>query len=74
MSPSTLLGVSSDEAGNTSTITQSDPPSLPEVCARVHARVEAFLAAEPATERLRHVQEQSRLSLNILGEALERYR
>lgn len=48
--------------------------SLSEICAEVNARVEAFLKAEPKNDRIRRAQEQSRLSLRILGEALERYR
>jgi FAD synthetase len=74
MPTSSLAGVSSDEFGNTSTISQSDPPSLPVICAQVHDRLETFLAAEPKTERIRAVQEQSRLSLRIIEEALEKYR
>lgn len=72
--PEHLLGVHSDDHGNTETIAQDPPDALPELCAKVHARVEAFLAAEPANERLRHVQEQSRLSLKVIEEALSRYR
>lgn len=72
--PQPVIGVPSDSHGNTATITQDPPQALPELCARVHQRVQAFLNAEPATERLRRVQHQSRLSLRILGEALERYR
>lgn len=68
-----VLGVPSDSHGNTSTITRDPPQALPELCARVHQRLEAFLHAEPATERLRQVQEQSRRSLKILEEALDRY-
>ncbi|EMC91544.1 hypothetical protein BAUCODRAFT_27841 [Baudoinia panamericana UAMH 10762] len=71
--PAPVLGVASDQNGNTVTIAQDPPEALPQLCARVHQRVEAFLNAEPATERLRHVQDQSRLSLKVLEEALERY-
>lgn len=74
MHTSSLAGVSSDEFGNTSTISQSDPPSLPIICAQVHDRLETFLASKPKTERIRAVQEQSRLSLRIIEEALEKYR
>ncbi|RMY60345.1 hypothetical protein D0863_11630 [Hortaea werneckii] len=68
-----LKGVPSDSHGNTATITQDPPQALPELCAQVHARVAAFLRTEPGTERLRNVQQQSRLSLRILEEALDRY-
>ncbi|KAM0717090.1 hypothetical protein Q7P37_006942 [Cladosporium fusiforme] len=79
MPVSSLAGVSSDEFGNTSTNSHhqnhhSDPHSLPAVCAQVHQRLGAFLASEPRNQRLRGVQEQSRLSLRIIEEALDRYR
>lgn len=72
--PEPLLGVRSDDQGRPETITPNDEPALPALCARVHARVAAFLAAEATTERLRKVQDQTRLSLKIIDEALDRYR
>jgi len=72
--PEPLLGVRSDEAGRTETIAQDNEPYLPALCARVNARVNAFLDTEASTERLRKVQEQTRLSLKIFDEALDRYR
>jgi FAD synthetase len=74
MPTSSLAGVSSDELGNTPTISQSNPPSLPVICAQVYDRLETFLTTEPKTARIRAVQEQSRLSLRIIEEALEKYR
>ncbi|KAK0942338.1 3'-phosphoadenosine 5'-phosphosulfate sulfotransferase [Friedmanniomyces endolithicus] len=71
--PHPVLGVPSDSHGNPAAITPDPPQALPELCAQVHQRLEGFLKAEPATERLRQVQEQSRLSLKVLEEALERY-
>ncbi|KAK5136571.1 hypothetical protein LTR08_002585 [Meristemomyces frigidus] len=71
--PHPVTGVSSDSHGNTATITQEPPQALPELCARVHRRLEVFLGSEAKTERLRQVQDQSRLSMKILEEALERY-
>ncbi|KAK4574745.1 3'-phosphoadenosine 5'-phosphosulfate sulfotransferase [Recurvomyces mirabilis] len=53
-----------------STITQD---ALPELCASVHQRLETFLARESSSDRVRHVQEQSRESLKVLEEALQRY-
>ncbi|KAK3112595.1 3'-phosphoadenosine 5'-phosphosulfate sulfotransferase [Teratosphaeriaceae sp. CCFEE 6253] len=74
--PHPVLGVSSDShshgIGNGDAATIA-PGALPELCAGIHERVDAFLKSEPATERLRRVQEQSRLSLKVLEEALERY-
>lgn len=47
--------------------------SLQEQCERVHGKVYAFLGREARTERLRSVQEQTRISLGVIGEALGRY-
>ncbi|KAF2772808.1 adenine nucleotide alpha hydrolases-like protein [Teratosphaeria nubilosa] len=72
--PTSLSGVHSDSHGNTPTITQYPiPPALPELCAKVHERVDAFLKSNPESERLRSVQAQSKISLGVLEEALERY-
>ena len=72
--PEPLLGVRSDNEGRTTTIAQDAEPDLSALCARVHARVTAFLNTEASTERLRNVQDQARLSLKIIDETLERYR
>ncbi|KAG9684379.1 sulfite reductase hemo protein, partial [Aureobasidium melanogenum] len=71
--PETLLGIRSDDQGRTETIAPGQEDHLPALCAKVHARVTAFLAAQASTDRLRGVQEQTRLSLKVLDEALERY-
>jgi len=71
--PEPLLGVRSDDAGRTETIAPDHEPDLSALCAKVHARVTAFLDAQATTERLKNVQEQTRLSLKIIDEALDRY-
>lgn len=48
--------------------------SLTEECARVHERVHAFLARAPRTKRIEQAQQQTRESLAIIGDALQRYR
>lgn len=48
--------------------------SFPEACEKVHAKVETFLNREPKNERVKAVQLQTRRSLGVIGEALERYR
>jgi len=50
------------------------PIPLAELCANVHARVTAFLAADAPTEQLRHVQAQTREALDVIGQALDKYR
>lgn len=72
--PESLLGISSDEQGRTETIAQGSDEGLPSLCARIHAQITDFLAEEAASERLKNVQEQTRLSVKIIAEALERYR
>lgn len=72
--PEPLLGIRSDDQGRTETIAPNGEDQLPALCAKVHARVDAFLNAEATTERLKAAQLQTRLSLRIIDEALERYR
>lgn len=47
--------------------------SIRPLCARLAARLDAFLAAEPETEMLRGVQEQTRTALGVVTAALEKY-
>ncbi len=57
--------------------THSDgvPPSAPlrSLCRDVKTKIEAFLAEDIETEILKRVQEQTRLSLRVIQEALQRY-
>lgn len=48
-------------------------PSIRPLCARLAAKLDAFLAAEPETEMLRGVQEQTRTALGVITTALEKY-
>lgn len=48
--------------------------SLYDACVAMRAKVDAFLAEEPATALLRRAQEQARVSVRVVEEALERYR
>ncbi|PNS18851.1 hypothetical protein CAC42_5390 [Sphaceloma murrayae] len=66
-------GTLGHDARRTETIAQNNEPHLAPLCARIHARVTAFLDAQPTTELLQRVQEQTRLSLKIVDEALDRY-
>ncbi|KAG9235840.1 hypothetical protein BJ875DRAFT_256374 [Amylocarpus encephaloides] len=54
--------------GNDNTSTTIAP-----ICAEVAAKVNAFLESEPESPLLRRVQEQTRIALGVIGEALERY-
>jgi len=57
-----------------SLLVPEEPLPLPDLCARIHARVSAFLEEEAPTARVRGLQQQTRVSLRVIGEALERYR
>ncbi|CAI6275080.1 unnamed protein product [Periconia digitata] len=52
------------------------PTPLPfsDLCARIHDRVHAFLNQDHASERLKSLQAQTRVSLEVIVEALERYK
>ncbi|KAF1817030.1 adenine nucleotide alpha hydrolases-like protein [Eremomyces bilateralis CBS 781.70] len=53
-----------------------DEPSnipLPELCERIDARITAFLAQKPGSERLKRVQEQTKVALGVIDSALDRY-
>jgi FAD synthetase len=50
------------------------PLPFHELCARIHDRIAAFLDAKDASERVKSVQEQTRVSLGVIDEALTRYR
>ncbi|OGE55320.1 hypothetical protein PENARI_c004G12117 [Penicillium arizonense] len=50
-------------------------PPLPTVVARIHARVQAFLAeSHPKDSLLASVQRQTRISLDVVATALKRYK
>jgi len=50
------------------------PLSFPQVCARIHDRIYTFLDETDVTPRLKGVQEQTRVALAVIEEALDRYR
>ncbi|KAH8728790.1 hypothetical protein GQ44DRAFT_608582 [Phaeosphaeriaceae sp. PMI808] len=50
------------------------PLPFHQLCAKIHDRITAFLDAKGAPERLKSVQEQTRVSLDVIQDALERYR
>ncbi|KAL1303555.1 hypothetical protein AAFC00_006925 [Neodothiora populina] len=46
---------------------------LSKVCAVIHRCITSFLSEEASTESVRRVQEQTRLSIKIIADALERF-
>ncbi|KAF1994433.1 hypothetical protein P154DRAFT_527072 [Amniculicola lignicola CBS 123094] len=49
------------------------PLPLPQLCAKVHERIAAFLEQKDVSPRLKSLQAQTRLSLGVIAEALDRY-
>ena len=50
------------------------PLPFPEQCARIHDRIAAFLDKEDVSDRVKSVQEQTRIALGVIDQALEQYR
>ncbi|EPS36003.1 hypothetical protein H072_10493 [Dactylellina haptotyla CBS 200.50] len=46
---------------------------LPAVCRRINSKLTAFLSKPPANDRLKSVQEQTRVSLYVIAKAIEVY-
>jgi hypothetical protein len=46
---------------------------LPELTARINAKIQRFLRLQPKDKQVRKVQEQTKVSLNVIKEALDRY-
>ena len=70
--------VNGNAVGTSSTLDLPDrlaasPASLLDTCSHISAKVNALLAANPATDELRRVQTQTRTSLRVLEEALNRF-
>lgn len=51
-----------------------DEESIYPTCAALAGRVNQFLETEASTPLLKAVQEQTRIALGVIGEALDRYR
>jgi FAD synthetase len=50
------------------------PLPFHELCAKIHDRIAAFLDATDVPDRVKSVQEQTRISLDVIGKALAQYR
>lgn len=50
------------------------PRPFPEQCARIHERINAFLAAKDVPDRVKSVQQQTRSALDVIEKALDQYR
>lgn len=59
--------------GNGTTQLEDDDTIRP-LCARLNARIEAFLQEEVEDQALKNVQSQTRVALGVVSAALEKYR
>ena len=50
------------------------PRPFPEQCARIHERIDAFLADKDVSGRVKSVQEQTQHALDVIEKALDQYR
>ncbi|KAJ4368252.1 3'-phosphoadenosine 5'-phosphosulfate sulfotransferase [Neocucurbitaria cava] len=60
-------------AGFSDPLVTDTPLPFHELCARIHGRIAVFLDAEDVSDRVKSVQEQTRVSLNVIDQALEQY-
>jgi FAD synthetase len=59
---------------NTANLTRGSlPRTLPEICFELRAKIDAFLCEQTDDEVLRGVQNQIRVSMDVVQEALRRY-
>lgn len=68
-----LNGSSANETYDDSPFLPDEQLSLPDLCARIHRKVHVFLATPPRDEQMRSVQEQTKVSLGVIEDALKRY-
>ena len=62
------------DAGFSDPLVSDTPLPFRTLCARIHGRIATFLDAQDVPDRVKSVQEQTRVSLDVIGEALDRYR
>ncbi len=60
-------------ASSSSSSSSSSTRALPEICYILRRKVVAFLAERPDTKLLRDTQEQARVAMGVIEEALRRY-
>jgi hypothetical protein len=61
-------------SGFSDPLVSDTPQPFDELCTRINDRIATFLDAKDVSERVKNVQEQTRTSLRVIGEALEKYR
>lgn len=73
MSASFVENNNSNYVDRSTPLVPESPLSFPDICARIHDRISTFLIEETNEQNLRSVQEQTRISLGVISEALDRY-
>lgn len=68
------IGHNDPKSDPTSPLVDDTPLPFPQLCAKIHDRIEAFLDEKDVSPRVKGVQEQTRISLRVIEEALDRYR
>ncbi|KAI4623004.1 uncharacterized protein J4E87_006097 [Alternaria ethzedia] len=61
-------------SGFSDPLVSDTPLPFDELCTRINDRIVTFLDATDVSDRVKNVQEQTRTSLRVIGEALEKYR
>jgi hypothetical protein len=61
-------------SGFSDPLVSDTPLPFDELCTRINDRIVTFLDATDVSDRVKNVQEQTRTSLSVIGEALEKYR
>ncbi|KAI4689957.1 uncharacterized protein J4E84_004138 [Alternaria hordeiaustralica] len=60
-------------SGFSDPLVSDTPLPFDELCTRINDRIVTFLDATDVSDRVKNVQEQTRTSLRVIGEALEKY-
>lgn len=71
---SAALAMNNTALGFEEPLVTDTPRPFPEQCARIHERINVFLGAKDVSERAKNVQEQTRIALGIIEQALDQYR
>lgn len=69
-----MASVQTNGAAHAAKTANGGAPTLPDVCAELRRKVLAFLDTPAADETIRQTQEQTRISLQVVEEALKRYK
>jgi FAD synthetase len=62
------------DSHHTEPLVSDTPLPFPELCAKIHDRIYAFLEDKDVSPRLKSLQEQTRTALGVISEALDKYR